>query len=219
MTPQGARGRSGLRPLLIGLTGPIGCGKSTVAGWLADDGGVVVDADAIARDVTAPGEPALDRVIERFGQGLRRPDGTLDRAALGRIVFSDAAALRDLERIVHPAVQPRIEAAVAAAERSGAELVVVEAIKLVEAGYAAQCDEIWLVVCDADAQRERLRGRGLTDSDARERIEAQGDLARHLGTAASRIVDASGPADAVRATVAEFRAAAMDEHRAKSVDR
>jgi dephospho-CoA kinase len=197
----------------IGLTGPIGCGKSTVAGWLAEDGAVVIDADAIAHDVTAPGEPALDAVLERFGEALRRPDGSLDRPALGRIVFADAAALRDLEAIVHPAVRPRIEAAVRAAEGAGAQAVVVEAIKLVEAGYAAQCDEVWLVVCDAEAQRVRLRGRGLADADADERIAAQSGLAERLRPAATRIVDTSGSADETRAFVTTLLRTALADHR------
>jgi dephospho-CoA kinase len=85
------------RALRIGLTGPIGCGKSTVAGWLAARGAVVVNADAVARAVTAPGEPAHEDVLARFGDAVRGPDGTLDRAALARLVFADAAGLRDLE--------------------------------------------------------------------------------------------------------------------------
>jgi dephospho-CoA kinase len=187
--------------LRIGLTGPIGCGKSTVAGWLADAGAAVVDADAIARDVTLPGEPALDAVLARFGADLRRADGSLDRSALGRIVFSDPDALSDLEAIVHPAVRPRIEAAVAAAEHAGAPAVVVEAIKLVEAGYAEQCDEVWLVVCDPDAQRERLAKRGLSESDAAGRIAAQGDLASQLRPYATRIIDTSGAKEVTHAAV------------------
>jgi len=199
------------RTIRIGLTGPIGCGKSTVAGWLAEAGAAVVDADAIARDVTLPGEPALDAVIERFGSDVRRQDGSLDRAALGRIVFSDPAALRDLEAIIHPAVRPRIEASVAAAEDAGARAVVVEAIKLVEAGYARQCDEVWLVVCDAGDQRERLAGRGLSERDAGERIAAQGDLATELRPFATRVVDTSGPPAATRAVVDALLGAALGD--------
>jgi dephospho-CoA kinase len=204
------------RPVRIGLTGPIGCGKSTVASWLAEAGAAVVDADAIARDVTLPGEPAMDAVIARFGAELRRPDGSLDRAALGRIVFSDPAALRDLEAIVHPAVRPRIEAAVAAAETEGAPIVVVEAIKLVEAGFAAQCDEVWLVVCDAGAQRERLARRGLTEGDAADRVAAQGDLATTLRPFATRIVDTSGEKDVTWAAVDTMLEAALVEHARRS---
>ena len=134
------------RPLRIGITGPIGCGKSTVAGWLGERPGVVViDADVVAREVLEPGEPALDAVVARFGSDLLRADGSLDRAALGRVVFADPAALRDLEAIVHPAVRPRILAAMDGAAADGAEAVVVEAIRLVEGGLAALCDEVWLV--------------------------------------------------------------------------
>ena len=104
----------------IGITGPIGCGKSTVAGWLGERLGVVaIDADVVALEVLEPGEPALGAVLTRFGEGVRAADGSLDRASLGRIVFADPAALRDLEAIVHPAVRPRILAAIDEAESDG----------------------------------------------------------------------------------------------------
>jgi dephospho-CoA kinase len=189
------------RTLVIGLTGPIGCGKSTVAGWLEELGGVVVDADRIAREVTAPGEPALDAVIEAFGEEFMAADGSLDRAALGRVVFSDPAALATLEAIVHPAVRPRIEEAVRAAADAGAPLVVIEAIKLVEAGHAARCDEVWLVTCDAATQRERLVGRGTNEADAATRIAAQGDIIERLRPAAGRVIDTSGDRATVRARI------------------
>ena len=144
----------------IGITGPIGCGKSQVARWLGELGAATVDADAVAREVTAPGEPAHDAVLARFGSAVTAADGTLDRAALARIVFADPARLRDLEAIVHPAVRPRILAAIDAADAAGAPAVVIEAIKLVEGGLAELCDEVWLVTCDAAAQRERLLGAG-----------------------------------------------------------
>jgi dephospho-CoA kinase len=185
----------------IGLTGPIGCGKSTIASWLAELGATVVDADRLAREVVEPGEPARVAVVERFGRHLVGDDGRLDRAALGRIVFADPAALRDLEAIVHPAVRPRIEAAVTAAERAGAPAVVVEAIKLVEAGYAAKCDEVWVVLCREATQRERLRGRGFDDAEARRRIGAQTGTANRLRAAATRVLDTTGTREATRAVV------------------
>ena len=186
----------------IGLTGPIGCGKSTVAGWLGERPGVVViDADQVAREVVEPGEPALDAVIARFGEELRRPDGSLDRAALGRIVFADPAALRDLEAIVHPAVRPRILAAVAAAEAADAEAVVVEAIKLVEGGLAEVCDEVWLVRCEAAIQQTRLVGRGSSPEDAAQRIAAQTGLAGRVGSAFTRVIETSGDLAETRALV------------------
>jgi dephospho-CoA kinase len=186
----------------IGLTGPIGCGKSTIAGWLGELGAVVVDADLIAREVVEPGEPAFEAVVRRFGESVVRPDGSLDRAGLGRVVFADPAALADLERIVHPAVRPRIADAVGAAERAAAPAVVIEAIKLVEAGYAAECDEVWLVVCAADVQRVRLHERGASPSDAEQRIAAQGaDLAARLDAVATRVIDSSGPREEVRRAI------------------
>ncbi len=175
----------------IGLTGPIGCGKSTVAGWLGERPGVVViDADQVAREVVEPGEPALDAVVARFGTDVSAPGRMpLDRAALGRIVFADPAALRDLEAITHPAVRPRILAAIAAAEAADAPAVVVEAIRLVEGGLAEVCDEVWLVTCDPTVQRERLVGRGAQSDDAERRIAAQAGFAdrlRPLATARHR---------------------------------
>lgn len=176
----------------IGLTGPIGCGKSTVAGWLGERPGVVViDADHVARDVLERGELALDAVIARFGAGLLRDDGLLDRAALGRIVFADPAALRDLEAIVHPAVRPRILAAIAEAEAEGAIVVVIEAIKLVEGGLAELCDEVWLITCDPEIQRARLIARGSSPQDAGQRIAVQAGLVDRVGPSATRIIDAS----------------------------
>jgi dephospho-CoA kinase len=195
--------------LRIGLTGPIGCGKSTVAGWLGErEDVVVIDADQVARDVLDPGEPALDSVVSRFGRELLRDDGSLDRAALGRIVFSDADALRDLEAIVHPAVRPRIMQAIAAADRAGAAAVVVEAIKLVEGGLADACDEVWLVACDPTVQQARLIGRGSSESDATDRIAAQVGIVERVRSSATRVIDASGDRGNVRAAVgAAFEAA------------
>jgi dephospho-CoA kinase len=198
------------RTVRIGLTGPIACGKSTIGRRLGELGAVVVDADDIARRVTDVGEPALDDVVARFGEAYRRPDGSLDRAALGRLVFSDQAALRDLEAIVHPAVRPRIEAAVAGAEAIGAPGVVIEAIKLIESGYAAECDEVWLVTCDAEAQRQRLVGRGSPAADADQRIAAQGDLAARLAPLSTRVIDTSGDREATRRLVIAAWEAALD---------
>lgn len=161
----------------------------------------MIDADRVARDVLDPGEPALDLVIARFGRDLLRPDGSLDRAALGRIVFANAAALRDLEAIVHPAVRPRILAALEAADAGGAAAVIIEAIKLVEGGLASVCDEVWLIDCDPAVQRERLLGRGASGEDVDRRIQAQAGLVERVRPAATRVIDTSGERGATRAAV------------------
>lgn len=199
---SGGRDGAAAVTVRIGLTGPIGCGKSTVAGWLGERPGVVViDADLVAREVVEPGEPALEAVYARFGDALRRPDGSLDRAALGRIVFSDQDALRDLEAIVHPAVRQRILAALAEAAADGAEAVVIEAIKLVEGGLAALCDEVWFVTCDPNVQRDRLIGRGSSPQDADQRVAAQAGIDDRVRPAATRVIDSSGDAVATRTLV------------------
>ncbi len=153
------------------------------------------------RSVTAPGNPAHDLVLRRFGPAVTAPDGTLDRAALGRIVFSDTAALRDLEHIVHPATRPRILAAIETAERAGAPAVAVEAIKLVEGGLAAMCDEVWLIVCSPEAQTARLLSRGTPPADAQQRAAAQAGLAERLRPAATWVLDTSVSREATRALV------------------
>lgn len=202
------------RPVRIGLTGPIGCGKSTIASWLAERGGAVIDADVVARRASAPGEPTLPLIRARFGDAVFCPDGSLDRAALGRIVFSDPEALRDLESILHPAVRTRVLAELGAAEAAGAPFVALEAIKLVEGGLATICDEVWLVTCGPEVQRARLAARGVAAADAARRLAAQGpDLAERLRAAASRIVDTDGTLEATRRAVDAALAEALARRR------
>jgi len=196
---EGPAGAGRQRAVRIGITGPIGCGKSTVARWLGERPGVIViDADRVAREVLDPGEPALDAVIARFGREFLRSDGELERAALGRLVFSDPAALRDLEAIVHPAVRPRILKSVAEADAAGATAVIIEAIKLVEGGLAAACDEVWLISCEPEVQAARLVGRGSSQEDAAQRVAAQGDVAERVASATTRTIDTSGEAARTR---------------------
>ena len=203
------RGLHARRAVRIGITGPIGCGKSQVARWLAELGAAVIDADEVARAVTAPGEPAHDAVVRHFGPAVTAPDGTLDRAALGarRVRGSgQAPGARGDRPPGGPAPNPG--RAWRRADAAGAPAVVVEAIKLVEGGLASLCDEVWLVTCDAGSQRERILARGTPADDADRRIAAQAGLAERLAPAATRVIDTSGDAAGTRETVeALFRAA------------
>jgi dephospho-CoA kinase len=173
----------------VGLTGGIASGKSTAAELLAERGAVLVDSDVLAREVVEPGTPGLAAVVERFGPEVLR-GGRLDRPALGRIVFADAAARRDLEAIVHPAVRARAAEVEAAA---APDQVVVHVIPLlVETGQADAFELVVVVDVDPAVQRTRLLGRGgLTPQEADDRIAAQASREARLA-AADVVIDNDG---------------------------
>jgi len=169
------------QPFLIGITGPIGCGKTTIAQILGELGGTAIDADLLARRATDSGRSTLGRIRARFGDDVFAVDGELDRGALAAIVFEDPATLADLEGIVHPEVRRMVDELLEAASAEEAPFVAVEAIKLVEGGLADRCDEVWLIECASETQRERLTARGMSAEDADRRLAAQGpDLAGRL---------------------------------------
>lgn len=183
---------------LIGLTGNIGCGKSTVTRLLQSRGAVVCDADQVTRQVMQPGQPAYDTIVQEFGQSIVSvPGASLDRPALGRIVFADPLALRRLEAIVHPATRMVIEAWLAEQNTSAAkdgrrQVAVVDAIRLIEGGYPAFCDAVWVVICDEREQLRRLvEQRGMPIDDARQRIAAQPPQSEKVAVA-SVVIDNSG---------------------------
>ena len=158
--------------LLVGLTGGIGSGKSTVARMLASRGAVVLDSDGLARDAVEPGTAGYDAVVARFGPAVVAPDGSLDRAALASVVFADGTARADLEAIVHPEVRRSIADAVAAHADTG-HVVVVDSPLLFERG-ANEGFPVVVVVTASDATRiVRLVARGMRESDVRARIAAQ----------------------------------------------
>lgn len=160
--------------LRIGLTGGIGSGKSTVSSRLAELGAVVVDADRIAREVVAPGEPALERIRERFGEVVFDAAGALDRPALGRVVFGDPQALAALEDITHPAIWARTAERFAAAEAVGTSIGVHDMPLLVEKGMAGEYHLVLVVDTDEEVRVERLvSSRGMPEAEARSRIAAQ----------------------------------------------
>ena len=149
-----------------------------------------------------PGSPVTDAIIARFGGEYRLADGSLDRAALGRLVFDDPERLAELEAIVHPAVARLEQEAIRAAEALRPAAIVIEAIKLVEAGYAGRCDEVWLVACEPEVQLARLTRRGMSASDARQRIAAQSASLPLWRSAATRILCTDGEPAAVEGLVA-----------------
>ncbi len=149
-------------------------------------------------------------IAERFGTELVDGDGRLDRAALGRIVFADPTALADLEAIVHPAVRPRILAALdEATDGSSAPAVVLEAIRLVDGGYVDLVDEVWLVDCGPAIQRARVIARGGDADDADRRIAAQAGLVARSRAAATRIIETDGTLEDTERRVDEALAAAL----------
>ncbi|MBA3250952.1 MAG: dephospho-CoA kinase [Geodermatophilaceae bacterium] len=156
----------------VGLTGGIGAGKSAVAARLAEHGAVVIDADAVARDVVAPGSPGLAAIVEAFGTDLLDRDGGLDRGALGEVVFADEAARSRLNAIVHPLVAAR-SAELAAAVPPG-RVVVHDVPLLVENGLAPAYDVVVVVLADPEVRVRRLREtRGMSAEQARSRMAAQ----------------------------------------------
>ena len=189
--------------LNVGLTGNIASGKSAVASRLTVLGAIVLDADTYAREAVTPGTRAFSEVIARFGPRVLSPSGLLDRAALGRVVFSDAAARKDLERIIHPEVARRREGATAAARGRGATIVIADVPLLFEAGLAGEFDAIILVDADDSIRLDRLmRERGMTEPDARAFMAAQGDAAakRPLAT---YVVENNGSVEALQRRVDE----------------
>ncbi|MGH2548251.1 MAG: dephospho-CoA kinase [Thermomicrobiales bacterium] len=168
---EGSGGGVAPRTYVIGVTGPIACGKSSVMKLLAERGAVTIDADLVYRDLVKPGMPLLQTLAVQFGPEVLLPDGGLDRHALGRIVFSDPTALAALDRITHPAISDEIERRVQGIE---SPLVAIEAVKLSQAGVGRLCDETWLVICDPSVQLPRLIDRNnISTEEARRRIEAQ----------------------------------------------
>ncbi len=160
--------------LVLGLTGGIASGKSLVAADFVRRGARLLDADRIARDVVALGTPGLAAVLQRFGQEMRLPDGNLDRARLGALIFADAAARADLNALLHPRIRDRIAADLQAARAQGVALCVVDAALLFELGLDAACDAVIAVDCDEAQQIARLMARnGLTREAAQQRIASQ----------------------------------------------
>jgi dephospho-CoA kinase len=162
---------------LIGLTGGIASGKSTVARRLVELGATLVDADVLAREVVEPGQPALAEIAETFGPGVLTEVGSLDRTALGELVFADTGARARLEAITHPRIAELTTTRVASALAGGAPLVVVDIPLLFEKNREGGFDGVLVVWCDAAVQQRRLMARdGISEAQARSRLDAQMSL-------------------------------------------
>ncbi|MGQ0430958.1 MAG: dephospho-CoA kinase [Microthrixaceae bacterium] len=187
--------------LLIGLTGGIGSGKSTVSARLAERGAVVIDADEITRDLQRPGTQVFNDMVARFGAAILQADGTLDRQAVADIVFGDPQALADLGRIVHPAVGAEIGRRLESAAATD-DLVILDVPLLVESG---RDDMVALVVVDVDpeiAVQRLVEQRGMREDDARARMARQASRADRLAKA-DIVIDNSGSLDELDAAIAE----------------
>lgn len=182
----------------LGVTGNIASGKSTVTGMLAELGATVIDSDLVYRELVGVGTPLLARLAERFGDAIVADDGSLDRGALGAIVFSDPRALADLDRITHPTVIAEVDRRVASIADG---VVVLDAVKLIESGHADRCDAVWVVVTDPDEQVTRLMKRNsLSAEEARRRVAAQPPIEAKLARA-DLVIENSGSRDETRKQV------------------
>lgn len=159
------------RPWLIGVTGNIACGKSAVMQRLAELGATTIDGDLVYRELTGPGSALVRTLAREFGERIANADGSLNRPALGAIVFSDPRALVRLDHLTHPVILDEVFRRMAAAPT---DVVATDGIKLLESGLGDRCDEIWVVICEPDQQRARLMTRnGVTPAEANRRIDAQ----------------------------------------------
>lgn len=189
---------------LIGLTGNIATGKSTVAAMLDDLGATVIDADKIVHQILRRGNEVYEQVAAAFGPSIIGVDGEIDRARLGRIVFDHPDELRRLEKIVHPPVGVKVRQRVVQAETA---VVVIEAIKLIEAGWHGICQALWVTTCPPELQINRLMtDRSLSFLEAQQRVTAQPPQAQKIRLA-DVVIDTSGDlADTRRQVEAAWRA-------------
>jgi dephospho-CoA kinase len=198
--------------LLVGLTGGIGAGKSTVADLLAERGAVIVDADEVARAVVEPGQPALEKLVERFGSGILDADGRLDRPTLAKLAFVDDESRRDLEGITHPAINEEFGRRVA--EAASDAIVVLDVPLLTESPQARARGYQIVIVVEAprDVRLARLEARGVNRADAEARMAAQaGDEERRK--IATHVVDNAGDRASLERQIDELWADLERRHR------
>jgi dephospho-CoA kinase len=197
---------------LVGLTGSISTGKSTVSAMFAHQGARVIDADLLSREVVMPGQPAYARILEEFGSHLVLEDGSLDRKALGAIVFADPARRKRLEEITHPAVGARQQRILSVLDEEGFEGIVLwDAALLFETGGVSKMDKVVVVFADPDTESRRLMARdGLSEADARARIASQMSIAEKAKRA-DYVIDNSGTREETERQVRAIHGALLAE--------
>jgi dephospho-CoA kinase len=187
--------------LTIGITGIIGSGKSTVAGFLCDLGAEVIDADEVGHEVYLPGTQGWKAVVAAFGEGILAADGTVDRHKLGELVFKNQAALSRLNCIVRPLIFEQVQACFKELRQKGARVVVLEAALLIEAGWGPLVDEIWVTIAHESLIYERLAAKyGMSRAQVQARIKAQLPVAEQL-KCATRIIDTNMSLPELKANV------------------
>ena len=200
--------------LVVGLTGGIATGKSTVAAMFAARGAAVVDADRIAHALQEPGQPCHRQLVEAFGAEILDETGHIDRHRLGNRVFSDAAARQRLEAIMHPAIRVACEGEIRAAEMAGRKICLVDAALILEAGRRDRFHRIVVVAAPESIQIDRLiRSRGLTRAQARQRLSSQWSTAVKAAQA-DFVIDNSQDLALTEQQVAQVHAALEDIHSA-----
>lgn len=204
------------RFLLVGLTGSIATGKSTVSRMFAHLGARVIDADLLAREVVMPGQPAYAKIVEEFGPQVVQEDGSLDRKALGALVFADAARRRRLEEITHPAIGARQQRILSVLDEEAFEGIVIwDAALLFEAGGVANMDRVVVVYADPETERRRLMERdGMEDAAARARIASQMPIAEKAKLA-DHVIDNSGSREETERQVRAVYGALLAEVKAR----
>ena len=204
------------RFLLVGLTGGIATGKSTVAEVFRRLGSVIIDADVLAREVVVPGEPAYDEIVATFGRGILRPDGLLDRQKLGAIVFAAPDAKKRLEAITHPRIRERFAEALAELEaRDFAGIVIFDAPVMIESGNYTAMDRLVVVVTDAATQARRLTARDAVGAaEAEQRIGSQMPVAEKAKLA-DYVIDNSGDRETTIAEARRVHAALLADLKAR----
>lgn len=190
---------------IIGLTGGIACGKSTVSKALRALGAYIVDADAAAHALSQPKQPLFNAYVERFGADIVSPSGTLDRAAIARLIFADPVLRAEVDAIAHPLIRAEAERRLGAVRAAGAKAAVLDVPLLFEAGWDAIPDETWVVMLPEEEQLARLCARNplMSQREARARIAAQMPLAEKCARA-DVIIDNSGTKEETQQRVKEL---------------